>query len=138
MLRAVFLVFFVGLGVANADGATAWKVATVHDGDTFTVIIPELPEPLQRVGVRVRGVDTPEMAGRAKCALERVLANQAREFTVQFLAGGPMQLEDLGWDKYGGRIDARVLVNGVDLAPALIAAGLGHAYDGEGERPGWC
>jgi len=124
--------------LAHASDPSAWKVATVHDGDTFTVIVPDLPEPLQRVGIRVRGVDTPEMAGRAECALERVLANQAREFTVRFLAGGEMQLEDLAWDKYGGRIDARVLVNGQDLAPALIAAGLGHAYDGEGRRPGWC
>jgi endonuclease YncB( thermonuclease family) len=123
---------------AMASDPSAWKVATVHDGDTFEVIVPDLPAPLQRVGIRVMGVDAPEMAGRASCASERVLANQAREFTRRFLAGGQLRLEDLAWDKYGGRIDARVLVNGKDLAPALIAAGLGNAYSGEGKRKGWC
>ena len=41
-------------------------------------------------------------------------------------------------DKYGGRIDATVKVDGRDLAPALIAAGLGHPFNGEGKRAGWC
>jgi micrococcal nuclease len=123
---------------AQASEPATWKIATVHDGDTFEVIIPDLPPKLQRVGIRVRGVDTPEMGGKAKCATERILANQAREFTVAFLGYGPLQLEDLEWDKYGGRVDAQVLVDGKDLAPALIAAGLGHPYSGKGKRAGWC
>jgi micrococcal nuclease len=141
MFRVVALVCCISAGAslpAVASDPSQWRIATVHDGDTFEVIVPDLPAPLQRVGIRVRGVDAPEMEGRAKCAAERVLANQAREFTVAFLAGGKLQLEDLAWDKYGGRIDARVLVNGKDLAPALIAAGLGHPFNGDGKRAGWC
>jgi micrococcal nuclease len=123
---------------ARASDPSQWKVATIHDGDTFEVIIPDLPPKLQRVGIRVRGVDAPEMAGRAKCMTERVMANQARDFTVAFLGYGTLQLEDLAWDKYGGRIDARVMVDGKDLAQALIVAGLGHQFNGEGKRAGWC
>lgn len=123
-------------GPALASEASSWRVATVHDGDTFEVIVPDLPAPLQRVGIRVRGVDAPEIGAGARCAAERHLADHARDFTVHFLSTGPMQLEDLRWDKYGGRVDARVLVNGEDLAPALIAAGLGHPFNGEGKRAG--
>jgi endonuclease YncB( thermonuclease family) len=124
-MRVLPPLFLFGLliGSAHAADPSEWKVATVHDGDTFEVIIPDLPPKLQRVGIRVRGVDTPEMAGRAKCMTERIMANQAREFTIAFLGYGNLQLEDLAWDKHGGRIDTQVLVDGKDLAPALIAAG---------------
>jgi micrococcal nuclease len=135
----ILAVFFGAFAHADSPiAASAWTVATVHDGDTFEVIVQALPEALQRLGVRVRGVDAPELGGKARCNLERTLAVQARDFTVRFLEGGKLQLEDLAWDKFGGRIDARVLVDGRDLAPALIKAGLGHPYSGEGRRPGWC
>ena len=126
------------ISLALASDPSQWKIGTVHDGDTFEVIVPDLPAPLQRVGIRVRGIDTPEMGGWAKCMIEHIKANQAREFTVAFLGYGQLQLEDLAWDKYGGRIDATVKVDGRDLAPALIAAGLGHPFNGEGKRAGWC
>lgn len=137
-MRIVAALLLLVASPALASDPSTWRIATVHDGDTFEAIVPDLPPSLQRVGIRVRGVDAPEMAGKAKCATERVLANQAREFTEAFLAKGRLRLEDLAWDKYGGRIDARVLVDGTDLAPALISAGLGHPFDGKGKRAGWC
>ena len=36
-----------------------------YDGDTCYVIAPTLPEPLQKMSVRILGIDTPEM--RAEC-----------------------------------------------------------------------
>ena len=47
-------------------------------------------------------------------------------------------LTNYKWDKYGGRIDAVVSVDGVDLSQTLIAAGYAVAYDGTGARKDWC
>ena len=66
------------------------------------------------------------------------MANRAREFTVAFLGYNQPELSDLAWDKFGGRIDATVKVGGKDLAAALIAAKLGHPFNGQGKRAGWC
>ena len=41
------------------------------------------------------------------------------------------------WVKYVGRVVARVVVDGEDLAEELIVAGLARACDG-GQREGWC
>jgi micrococcal nuclease len=116
----------------------SWPVVGIRDGDTIAVEIPGLPATLNPVAIRLRGVDTPESGGRAKCAAERDLARRATGFTQLAIAGGRrIEFTALDWDKYGGRIDAEVWIDGVSLADQLIAAGLARAYDG-GRRDGWC
>jgi len=115
-----------------------WQVVGIKDGDTLAVVLPGLPAALNPVGVRLRGVDTPESGGRAKCASERALAARATRFTHQAVtAAENIEFGDPSWDKYGGRIDADVWIDGKRLADRLIAAGLARRYDG-GKRPGWC
>lgn len=116
----------------------AWPVVGIKDGDTLAVHLPGLPPTLNPVAVRVRSVDTPESGGRAKCASERNLAERATRFTRQaVLAAGRVEFEKPSWDKYGGRVDADVWIDGKLLSDQLIAAGLARRYDG-GKRPGWC
>lgn len=116
----------------------SWPVVGVKDGDTIAVEIPGLPAALNPVAIRLRGIDTPESGGRAKCADERELAARATAFTRRAIAGGRLvQFAALDWDKYGGRIDAEIWIDGALLADQLIAAGLARAYDG-GKRGGWC
>ena len=124
---------------AETDGSKfRWPVVGVRDGDTLAVNLPGLPPSLNPVGVRLRSVDTPESGGRAKCASERALADRATRFTRQAVVSAKIiEFEQPAWDKYGGRIDADVWIDGERLADQLIAAGLARRYDG-GKRAGWC
>ena len=116
----------------------SWKVVGIKDGDTLAVTLPGLPPALNPVAVRLRSVDTPESGGRAKCAAERALAAQATGFTRRaIMAAKSVAFGQPRWDKYGGRIDADVWVDGELLSEQRIAAGLARRYDG-GKRAGWC
>ncbi len=121
-----------------ADERFSWPILAVKDGDTLAVALPGLPAALNPVAIRVRGVDTPETGGRAKCATERRLGSRATDFTKEAVRRGRrIEFAAPSWDKYGGRIDADVWIDGALLAQQLIAAGLARAYDG-GKRRGWC
>ncbi len=145
-MRSIILVLLVTL-IAAVPPALAeaanhvrftWQVIGIKDGDTLSVNLPGLPPPLNPVAVRLRRVDTPESGGRAKCASERKLAERATRFTRQAIAKARrIEFEQPSWDKYGGRIDADVWVDGDLLSDQLISAGLARRYDG-GKRAGWC
>jgi endonuclease YncB( thermonuclease family) len=123
------------------DGARyEWPVIGVVDGDTLKVHLPGLPMELQPVKIRVRGIDTPELKG--KCASEKAAARKAGAFTRGLVETAtakerPIHFSKIDWDKYGGRIDADVAIDGRSLADMLVSAGLARRYDG-GKRGGWC
>jgi micrococcal nuclease len=141
----IFLVpLLFAVAISAAAAATpdrtryAWQVIGIKDGDTLTVNLPGLPSALNPVAIRVRSVDTPESGGRAKCVSERNLAERATHFTREAVAtANSIEFGRPSWDKYGGRIDADVWINGQLLSDRLIAAGLARRYDG-GKRAGWC
>ena len=84
------------------------------------------------------GIDTPEKGGRAQCESEAALGEQATEFAKQTIKPGDVvQVEIVGWDKYGGRIDAYIYINGMSFGDMQIAAGLAKPYDG-GTKESWC
>jgi micrococcal nuclease len=62
-------------------------------------------------GVRVLGVDTPEIRG--ECPEESDKALAARDFVRELLVGELVLLADVQHDKYGGRVDAVVLLEGL-------------------------
>lgn len=117
------------------------QVTSIYDGDTFSINLPGLPTELNPVKIRLRGVDTPERGGAAKCESERARAERARAFTVDQIAQtrGQVIIANLDWDKYGGRINADVYVGREQesLVQLLVASGHGRPYDG-GKRKGWC
>src|SRR5262245_46079026 len=77
-----------------------WQVIGIKDGDTLSVTLPGLPDPLNPVAVRLRGADAPESGGRAKCASERRLAERATHFTRQAIASARrVEFEEPAWDK---------------------------------------
>ena len=107
-----------------------------YDGDTCYVIAPTLPEPLQKMSVRILGIDTPEM--RAECEEEKKLALKGREFANRmFRAAEKIEFANLKWDKYGGRILADVYLDGKLYKDEIINAGLAKPYDG-GTKESWC
>ena len=110
-------------------------VLSVYDGDTFTARIPVWDNVEVVTAVRIRGIDTPELRG--KCAAEKAAAVKARTRLNELLASGQVELREVQPDKYNGRVDATVLVNGLPVAIAMINDGLARPYTG-GTRQGWC
>ncbi len=105
------------------------SIASVYDGDTFKINLNcSLAVYCEKVPVRVRGVDTPEIKGKTE--REKKLAQKAKEFTKNFLSQEPINLSDCSRDKY-----FRLLCNvkngqGKNLASELIKHNLGYSYDG--------
>ena len=105
------------------------SVASVYDGDTFKINLNcSLAVYCEKVPVRVRGVDCPEIKGKTK--KEKALAQKAKAFTKEFLSQAPITLTDCGRDKYFRLLCGVTNAEGKDLAEELIARGLGYAYEG--------
>ena len=112
------------------------EVVSIYDADTFRVNLKGYPPIIgERIPVRVLGVDTPEIRG--KCESEKVMARQAKQFTVQALRSAEtIELRNTQRGKYF-RILADVYIDGKNLADSLIKAGHARGYDG-GKRLSWC
>ena len=146
LLAGLLLALGVLLGAASevgrgwprdvVAGPVAARVLAVIDGDTIAVSARIWIGQHVVTRVRIVGVDAPELRGG--CPRERALAVEARDFVLDAIDAGVVMLRDIRYDKYGGRVLARVENgNGQDLAALLVAAGLGRAYDG-GARASWC
>lgn len=115
----------------------------VYDGDTINVLIPELPNPLNKVKVRLLGIDTAEMAPKAKCREEADRAVAAKRRVEELLLNTrTLRVNNVKWDKYGGRIlgNIYVLINNkeVNITDILVEENLARRYNGIGVRAGWC
>jgi endonuclease YncB( thermonuclease family) len=125
-------------------------IVEIYDGDTIkTDLSWRLPEPLNKVSIRLYGIDTPELPaksyyetgklGRADCVKEAELALAAKAAVAELAAGHTkMKVFDFEWDKYGGRILASVKIGGVDIAKFLIEHGFAVEYYGTGTKKDWC
>ena len=114
------------------------SVVEVYDGDTIFVDIPEFP-PLfgKRIGVRVAGVDTPELRSRSAC--ERSMGQEAK-LVLETLLGKARRIDvvDVQRDKYF-RILGTVMVDGQPVATELLRRRLAYPYHGEKKpRRDWC
>lgn len=116
-------------------GPVAAEVVSIYDGDTLTVQANPWPSAYIRTSVRVLGVDAPELRG--KCEAEKAAAIAARDRLAELVAGRTVSLVNVEPDKYGGRVDAIVMVDGTNVADLLIAEGHGRPYHGQ-RRQGWC
>jgi len=145
-LKVIITVIILVIGLGDCAGnvlaeprtygnAVVERVTSVYDGDTFRCDIAGWPAIIgERIGVRINGIDTPEMRDRRPKIRE--LARQAKMFTVQALRSAKrIELRDMKRGKYF-RIVADVFVDGRSLADMLIETGLAKPYGG-GKKPGW-
>ena len=137
-LAAAILALCVAAPAVHANDY-AWPVVRVVDGDTVAVdASADFPPELSDLKIRLRGVDTPEKGGRAKCASERAAGQAATAFTrAQLVGASEVLVRDPAWGKWAGRVIADLIIDGRSLATALVATGHGRAYDG-GRRGSWC
>ena len=105
--------------------APAWAGdLTITDGDTI------------RAGeerIRLSGIDAAEIRGA--CDAERRLARLTRDRLAELLAGGEVEIERNGRDRYG-RTLAVVYVDGEDVGERLVEEG--YAREWRGRREDWC
>lgn len=105
------------------------SIASVYDGDTFKINLNcSLAIYCEKVPVRVLGVDTPEIKGKTE--REKKLAQQAKAFTKNFLAQGPISLSNCSRDKYFRLLCDVTNGTGKNLAQELIKNKLGYRYYG--------
>ncbi len=113
-------------------------VRGVVDGDTIQTVL-ELPCPLCYASIRILGIDTPESNFLAKCSAEQVKGTAAKEFLKEYVGDATtMIVRNIKWDKYGGRINANVDINGVDIGKLMIEKGYARPYRGIGPKSDWC
>jgi len=107
-----------------------------YDGDTITVRAWIWPRQSIETSVRLTGIDAPELRGR--CEAEKQAARVARDRLNALLSQARrIELHDIALDKYGGRVLARVVADGQDMAAALVGEGHARPYAGD-TRKGWC
>ncbi len=152
----IVLFFLIAFFSAVAHSQDLYvPVVRVHDGDTIETRLT-LPAPLDKVSVRIYGIDTPEMPARsyattgklnrAKCVQEAELALIAKAYVQSLVKenGNMLLLRDYSYDKYGGRIDADTyvvdLATGVEIniADELIKQGMAVEYFGGRKTKNWC
>lgn len=115
--------------------AYAATVLAVTDGDTLRARVEVWPGVEVVTAVRLIGIDTPELRG--KCPAERAAAQAAKARLADLVARGQITIENIQPDKYAGRIDGLVRVDGRSIAEQLVTEGLARPYVG-GARQGWC
>lgn len=107
-----------------------------YDGDTCYVLAPSLPESLQKMSIRILGIDTPEIRG--DCDQEKELALEGREVANNlFRNAEKIEFRGYKWDKYGGRVLTEVYLDDQNYAELLMMAGLARPYYG-GTKTSWC
>jgi len=138
MKKLLVAAFLSIVSMASFATDMTLPIRDIVDGDTIRTAV-KLPCPLCTVSVRIRGIDTPESTYLAKCPAEKAKALQAKAYMITLVGKHTtMVAKDVKWDKYGGRIDAVVEVNGVDVGKDMIEKGFAKPYSGVGKKPDWC
>ena len=107
------------------------------DGDSCTFTIPGVHPLLgKHMKVEVSGIDAPELEG--KCAREVRMAQQARDLIRTLLRNA--KTINLINARRGNNfhLDAKVLVDGKNIAEIMISRQLAERYDGRASPADWC
>lgn len=135
LLYLTFIILFLILTNVLADTYST-KIERVIDGDTVEINIPCLPESLQKMKVRLKNIDTPEIHG--KCDIEKIKAEQAKQILIQKLENKVVELKNCEPDKYF-RLNCEVIYDGVrNISSDMIINGYGVPYHGERKSYSWC
>ncbi len=135
-MKLIYL--FLSFLAFNVYADMNMPVKGVYDGDTINTFIPSLADPLNKVSIRILGIDTAELHNY-KCPEEKALAQKARARVLELMpVGSTITVSKFKWDKYGGRIDGIVTnKDGINVGQTLINENLAKAYDG-GAKSSWC
>lgn len=104
-------------------------VTSIHDGDSCSVMADLGFGVWRSVNVRLNGINAIE--------LNQPGGKEARDYLTSLIPTGMrLTLVSLGWDKYGDRTDAMlVLPDSRDVADVMVGAGYAARWTGKGPRP---
>lgn len=138
------------LAVGARDGPTTRgpltaQISRCYDGDTCTASQvlwhgAELPPIMGRnLGIRVRGIDAPEIR-HGRCELEHCLAARAQRMLEAFVTAqlADFQLERCVRDKYFRLTCDIVNGAGESAADVMLRSKLAVPYDGQAKVHSWC
>jgi len=117
-------------------GMEYFVIDRVYDGDTFFVTFTHWhPVVGKNLGVRINGIDTPEI--RTKSTKEKELAKEAKAFVIDMLSEAKqVKLLNVKRGKYF-RLVADVVADNKYVADELIKEGLAIPYDGGTKTKDW-
>lgn len=133
-LTLLLLCSSASLAAETITGPIRADVIRAIDGDTIEVRAHVWIGLSMTSGIRLRGIDTPEMYGG--CPESKALATTARDVMIE-IAGTEVMLTNIENGKFAGRVVADVSANGIDLGSEMVERGLARRYDG-GARASWC
>ena len=136
MKKIVMVLFMVVSSSCIADVAID-KIVRVYDGDTIYVNLKDTPDIFgKNIGIRVNGIDTPEI--RTRCKNEKALGYKAKAILVEQLEKAScIELRNEQRGKYF-RLVADVYADGVDVTDKLLQSGLAVEYNGGTKNKDWC
>lgn len=125
--------FFAGMSIRQEiSKVPVVEISHVYDGDTIIANIVNWPEIIgDKIPIRIRGIDTPEM----KDPSMKDLANKAKNFTTKMVTTSHVEIKNMTRDKFF-RIDADIYVDGKNLGDLLIDQKLAKPYNG-GKKIDW-
>lgn len=143
MLKTTLIIgalLFTNCFASNLKNCDILSLSGAIDGDTIraTVLCNNYYYNAQNASIRLLGVNTAELSSKDKC--EKEFAKIAKDFLDGKLKNyDEIKLENVKGDKYFGRVDADLIIDGVNINQEIIQQGLGVAYDGGAKSsPDWC
>ena len=134
MKYLIFIFLLVSTSVL-AENTYNYKILKVVDGDTIHITAPYLPIELgDKIGLRIRGIDTPEMRG--KCLDEIQKAKDAKKYLVSLVESKPYTIIIQGRDKYF-RVLGDIKIGDEYVSNMMIEKGYARKYNG-GTKQTWC
>jgi len=114
-LISAILIAATAIAIVQAAQPVEWKVVSVHDGDTLTV----LDAASVQHKVRLQGIDAPERG--------QPFGTVARERLAALTMGQTVTVETFGRDRYG-RTLGRIVIEGQDVNRQMVLDGLAWHY----------
>lgn len=136
LLYITFILIFFIFTTAFADEVYTAKIEKVIDGDTVEILVPCLPKSVQRMKVRLKNIDTPELHG--KCDSEKQKAEIAKSYVRSVLQNKTVQLTNCTADKYF-RLNCEIIYDSTkNISSDLTNNGYAIPYFGEKKYHNWC
>jgi len=129
-----FVLFFLITNVFAQEKYIV-EVERIIDGDTFVIDWPTLPFGMNKVSIRIRGIDTPEI--HSKCEKEKTSAETSKSFLSNWILHKQVIIANCENDKFGGRWLCDVEYKNSEVSSTMIVNGFARPYNGEKKIP-WC
>jgi micrococcal nuclease len=138
MFKLILITILLKPALLHAEDLKIKKeqIVKIYDGDTFFINIDNTLDVFgKNLGVRIKGVDTPEIRG--KCSQEKFKAILAKEYLKKSLdKANCIILKNLERGKYF-RVLADLYIDGENIADKLLSQNLAVKYQG-GKKHNFC